>query len=82
MAKNNSTAQKLIIAPINAYRRWLSPMLGSNCRFNPTCSAYAIEAINRFGVLKGSWLSTKRILKCHPMHKGGEDPVPKIKQEN
>ena len=82
MAKNNSTAQKLIIAPINAYKRWLSPLLGNNCRFNPTCSTYAIEAINRFGVLKGSWLASKRILRCHPLHAGGEDPVPKSKQEN
>ncbi|WNC68546.1 membrane protein insertion efficiency factor YidD [Thalassotalea nanhaiensis] len=82
MAKNNSTAQKLIIAPINAYKRWLSPLLGNNCRFNPTCSTYAIEAINRFGVLKGGWLASKRILRCHPLNAGGEDPVPKSKQEN
>ena len=82
MAKNNSTAQKLIIAPILAYKRWLSPLLGNNCRFNPSCSTYAIEAINRFGVIKGSWLASKRILKCHPLNEGGEDPVPKSKKEN
>ncbi|KGJ98780.1 membrane protein insertion efficiency factor YidD [Thalassotalea sp. 42_200_T64] len=82
MAKNNSTAQKLIIAPINAYKRWLSPLLGNNCRFHPTCSTYAIEAINRFGAVKGSWLASKRILRCHPLSAGGEDPVPKPKQEN
>lgn len=82
MAKNNSTAQKLIIAPIIAYQRWLSPFLGNNCRFTPSCSCYAIEAINRFGVVKGGWLAGKRIIKCHPMNPGGEDPVPKSKQEN
>ncbi|TRX58134.1 membrane protein insertion efficiency factor YidD [Thalassomonas sp. M1454] len=77
MAQNNSTAQKLIIAPIIAYKRWISPLLGNNCRFDPTCSTYAIEAINRFGVIKGCWLAIKRILKCHPLHAGGEDHVPK-----
>ncbi|NQZ21296.1 MAG: membrane protein insertion efficiency factor YidD [Colwellia sp.] len=76
MAKNNSTPQKLAVALVKAYQRWLSPLLGSNCRFHPTCSFYAIEAINRFGVLKGCWLAGKRILKCHPLHAGGEDPVP------
>ncbi len=82
MAKNNSTAQKLIIIPINAYQRWLSPLLGNNCRFNPTCSSYAILAVERFGAIKGCWLAIKRIFKCHPLHPGGEDPVPKHKQEN
>ena len=82
MAKNNSTAQKLIIAPIITYQKYLSPLLGNNCRFNPTCSCYAIEAINSFGVIKGTWLASKRILKCHPLHAGGNDPVPKHKQEN
>ncbi|TLU65366.1 membrane protein insertion efficiency factor YidD [Thalassotalea litorea] len=82
MAKNHSAAQTIVIAPIKAYQRWLSPLLGNNCRFNPTCSNYAITAINRFGVVKGCWLAIKRILKCHPMHAGGNDPVPKSKQEN
>ncbi|NMP17836.1 MULTISPECIES: membrane protein insertion efficiency factor YidD [unclassified Thalassotalea] len=82
MAENKTAAQKLVIAPIIAYQRWLSPMLGNNCRFNPSCSHYAIEAVSRFGVVKGSWLATKRILKCHPLSAGGEDPVPKSKQEN
>ncbi|TKB46408.1 membrane protein insertion efficiency factor YidD [Thalassotalea mangrovi] len=82
MAKNQSAAQTLVIAPIKAYQRWLSPLLGNNCRFNPTCSSYAITAINRFGVVKGCWLAIKRILKCHPLHAGGDDPVPKSKQEN
>jgi len=81
MAKNNSTPQIIIISLVKAYQRWLSPILGNNCRFSPTCSFYAIEAINRFGVIKGSWLAGKRILKCHPLNAGGEDPVPPLKKE-
>lgn len=81
MAKNNSTPQKIAITIVKAYQRWLSPLLGSNCRFDPTCSFYAIEAINRFGVIKGCWLAGKRILKCHPLNAGGHDPVPLSKQE-
>ena len=81
MAKNNSALQALAIAIIKSYQRFISPLLGNNCRFNPTCSFYAIEAINRFGVIKGSWLAGKRILKCHPLNAGGEDPVPSIKKE-
>ena len=81
MAKNNSTSQKIAITFIRAYQKAISPLLGSNCRFQPTCSFYAIEAINRFGVLKGCWLASKRILKCHPLNAGGSDPVPLSKKE-
>ena len=81
MAKNNSTPQSIAIFFIKAYQRLLSPILGNNCRFDPTCSFYAIEAINRFGVLKGCWLASKRILKCHPLNAGGSDPVPPSKKE-
>lgn len=81
MAQNRSTPKQLVILPIKAYQRWLSPLLGNNCRFSPTCSNYAIEAINRFGVIKGCWLATKRILKCHPLNAGGEDPVPPKNKE-
>lgn len=76
MAKNNSTPQRLVITSLRGYQRFVSPLLGSNCRFQPTCSSYAIEAINRFGVIKGSWLASKRILRCHPLNEGGDDPVP------
>ncbi|MGB1200056.1 MAG: membrane protein insertion efficiency factor YidD [Cognaticolwellia aestuarii] len=76
MAKNNSAPQTLVIALIKGYQKLISPLLGNNCRFNPTCSTYTIEAINRFGVLKGGWLASKRILKCHPLNAGGDDPVP------
>ena len=81
MAENNSTPQKLIITGIKGYQRLVSPLLGVNCRFQPTCSTYAIEAVNRFGVIKGSWLASKRILRCHPLNDGGDDPVPTKKEE-
>ena len=81
MAKNNTAPKTLAIILIKGYQRLLSPILGNNCRFNPTCSFYAIEAINRFGVIKGSWIAGKRILKCHPLNAGGDDPVPTPKKE-
>jgi putative membrane protein insertion efficiency factor len=68
--------------PIKAYQYVISPMLGPRCRFTPTCSDYAIEAINLHGVLKGSWLASQRLLKCHPLHPGGHDPVPGSKKTN
>ncbi|EHR40990.1 hypothetical protein AJE_09057 [Alishewanella jeotgali KCTC 22429] len=61
---------------VRGYQLVISPLLGPRCRFHPTCSHYAIEAIQRFGAVKGAWLAGKRILKCHPLHPGGEDPVP------
>jgi len=81
MAKNNSTPQKLVLTCIKGYQRFISPMLGSNCRFYPTCSCYANQAIERFGVIKGGYLASKRILKCHPLNAGGEDPVPTLEEE-
>ena len=58
------------------YRQFISPLKMPCCRFVPTCSEYALEAIKKYGAIKGSWLAIKRILKCHPFHKGGYDPVP------
>jgi len=69
--------KKIILSLIKFYRKFISPMKPPTCRFYPTCSHYALEAIEVHGVLKGGWLSTKRIAKCHPLHPGGFDPVPK-----
>lgn len=81
MAKNKSAFQKLATGLVKGYQKLISPWLGSNCRFSPTCSQYTIEAIERFGVLKGCWLASKRILKCHPLNPGGHDPVPNTTKE-
>ncbi len=69
--------KKLFILPIRLYQWILSPWLGQNCRHQPTCSQYAIEAIEQWGVFKGLWLGIKRISKCHPWGTHGYDPVPK-----
>lgn len=61
---------------IRFYRAYISPLKPSCCRFTPTCSEYALEAVKRYGPWKGMWLSLKRIAKCHPFHKGGYDPLP------
>ena len=66
----------LLIQLIKAYRYLLSPWLGAHCRFHPTCSCYAITAIERFGALRGSAMAMRRLLRCHPWHPGGIDPVP------
>ena len=67
---------RLLIALLRFYKRWISPLLGPRCRFHPTCSEYAMQAIARFGALKGGWLAVRRVLRCHPLHPGGNDPVP------
>jgi uncharacterized protein len=63
---------------IKAYQILISPLIGSNCRYQPTCSHYAAQAIERFGVIVGTWLAIKRISRCHPWHEGGYDPVPEV----
>ena len=62
---------------VKAYQVVVSPLLGANCRYNPTCSAYALEALKKFGIIKGGLLSLKRVAKCHPWGGSGHDPVPK-----
>jgi len=67
---------RLVTLSIKAYRTVVSPLLPASCRFTPTCSAYAITAIERHGVVRGGWLAVKRISRCHPWNPGGVDPVP------
>ncbi|MGG2142943.1 membrane protein insertion efficiency factor YidD [Symbiopectobacterium sp. RP] len=76
MATALSLGSRLLIGLIRGYQLVISPLLGPHCRFRPTCSQYAIEAIRRFGMIKGSLLTLKRVLKCHPLNLGGDDPVP------
>ncbi|MBQ2956627.1 MAG: membrane protein insertion efficiency factor YidD [Clostridia bacterium] len=68
--------KRALMGAIRFYRRHISPMFPPCCRFTPTCSAYALEAVEKYGALKGGFLALKRILKCHPFHPGGYDPVP------
>lgn len=66
----------VLIALLRFYRYAISPMLGRNCRFHPTCSEYAIEAVQRHGALRGGWMAVRRVGRCHPFNPGGYDPVP------
>ena len=68
--------KRLLMALVRGYSYLISPLLGNNCRYYPTCSAYTLEAIERFGALRGLWMGLRRIGRCHPFHEGGYDPVP------
>ena len=68
--------RRLLAALIRGYQRFLSPALPASCRFHPSCSQYALEAVTRYGALKGSWLAARRLARCHPFNPGGFDPVP------
>ena len=81
MANPVTPLQWLAISLIRLYQLLLSPLLGQRCRFHPSCSQYTMEAIRLHGVIKGIWLGSKRLLKCHPLHAGGYDPVPQPKQK-
>jgi putative membrane protein insertion efficiency factor len=67
--------RKVVIATLGFYKRFLSPLLPSACRYRPTCSEYMIEAVDKYGVGRGVWMGTRRLLRCHPFHEGGFDPV-------
>jgi len=75
-AKKLSPASWVLVGLLTVYRKFISPLLGPRCRFYPSCSAYALEAVQLHGALRGSWLAVRRLSRCHPFHAGGIDPVP------
>ncbi len=68
--------RRLLVGLIKGYQRYISSVTRPSCRYTPTCSQYAVDAVSRYGVFKGGWLSVKRLARCHPLHDGGYDPVP------
>ncbi len=70
---------RLLVLLVRFYQRFIGPGLPRACRYYPSCSAYAVEALSRHGAGRGSWLATRRILRCHPFHPGGVDPVPEAR---
>ena len=75
-ARPTTFGTRIVSAPIRGYRRWISPGLPARCRFYPSCSAYALEAVAVHGAGRGLFLALRRLLRCHPFHPGGYDPVP------
>jgi len=70
--------QSFLVSLVRGYRYFLSPLFGNHCRFYPTCSTFALEALEQHGALRGSWLAALRLCRCHPFHAGGIDPVPPV----
>ena len=68
--------KRIVLGLIRFYQRFISPLFGQTCRFEPSCSKYTYEAIERYGILRGGWMGIKRLSRCHPFHPGGYDPVP------
>lgn len=75
-AGRRSAGARLLLLLIGGYRRFISPLMAPRCRFAPSCSAYALEAVQRHGALRGAWLAVRRVGRCHPFNPGGVDPVP------
>ncbi len=71
-----SAARQLVLYPLRFYKRFLSPLLPPMCRFEPTCSAYMMDAVKKYGALRGMWMGVRRLGRCHPFNPGGWDPVP------
>jgi len=76
LEKLNKPMQRIVILLIRLYQYLVSPVLGNHCRFYPSCSCYAVDALQQYGVVKGLYLTVRRISRCHPWHEGGYDPVP------
>ncbi|MCP4900368.1 MAG: membrane protein insertion efficiency factor YidD [bacterium] len=76
VSEKGSIAARGALVILRSYKKWLSPILPPACRFEPTCSEYAMEAISKYGAVRGSWMGLYRLLRCHPFHRGGFDPVP------
>ena len=68
--------RRMVMLPIRGYQKFISPGLPPSCRFTPSCSQYALEAVAKHGALKGSWLAARRLVRCHPFNPGGYDPIP------
>lgn len=71
-----SPQKRLVLGLLSFYKRFISPLFPPSCRYTPTCSEYMFESVSRYGVLVGVWMGLKRLLRCHPFHPGGYDPVP------
>lgn len=76
MSVLSTVVREILILLIGGYRVAISPFLGPACRFEPSCSSFAMEAVSKHGALRGGWLAMRRVLRCHPLHPGGLDPVP------
>ncbi len=68
--------RRIVLLPIRGYQKFISPALPPSCRFSPSCSQYTLEAVSKYGALKGIWLGVRRLIRCHPFNPGGYDPVP------